>query len=475
LLAGLLAAQNPHPAQQANLDAIRRGAPAVVTGQQVGLFGGPLLTALKAASAVCRAREATAAGYPHVPVFWLAAEDHDLEEVNHAVFPARREARKLTYAAKPAGRPPVGSIAFDASLGGLLEEAYALLGHSDAFDLLRASYRPGARFAAAFAEFLSGIFAPYGLLVLDASGRDFHALGAGVLRQAIEQAREFRQALRARGAELEQAGYNAQVLVGETSSLLFLIDEQGSRQALHVDEEGRWRAGRQEYEASRLLAILEEEPERISPNALLRPVFQDALLPTSVYIGGPAEIAYFAQTEVLARRILGRGMSVLPRFSATLVEPAVAALLERYRLPLEAVFSLPEPQLVERLAARAIPAEGRQRLAATGSALDAEISALLDYLGALDASLGRSAETAASKMRYQMNRLRRLAANFELEKNASLARHAHEVSLALAPGGVLEERVYGHAYYFARYGMELAASLIEHAGGDCPGHKVLFL
>ena len=153
---------------------------------------------------------------------------------------------------------------------------------------------------------LTSIFAEQGLILIDAASRDFHALGAPVLRHAIEHAAELESALLERSKLLEERGYHAQVLVAPSSSLLFLIDEDsGARLALKRKNE-HWIAGKKSYSTEDLLAILDSAPERLSPNALLRPVFQDFLLPTVAYIGGPAEISYFAQSQVLYDAILGR-------------------------------------------------------------------------------------------------------------------------------------------------------------------------
>lgn len=483
----LLAEQNPAAAGSATataLEALRQGAGTVLTGQQVGLLGGPLFTPFKAATAVARARQATAAGKPHAAIFWLASEDHDFAEINHVVFPARRELKKLVYAGDPAahGDRPVGGIVMDERITPLVDQAWELLGSSDAMDALAAAYRPGRTFAQAFAEFYGKAFAEQGLLVLDASGRAVHRMGAPVLRAAIERADEFHAALVKRNGELEAAGYHVQVAVGAQSSLLFLIDEKtGARVALKrtapsaAEPQGLWQAGRHSLSTADLLGILESEPERISPSALLRPVFQDFLLGTSLIIGGPAEIAYFAQSAVLFERILGRVTPAQPRFSGTLVEPAIGELLRTHELSMERVLSESQDSLAQLLAARAMPVEGKQKLAAAGTALDAELGPVVEWMGKLDAGLGRSAETAASKMRYQMNRLRRLAANFELQKEASLGRHAEAIAQALYPGGVLQERVHGAAFYFARYGFELAEEISVQAGNACPGHTVMRL
>jgi bacillithiol biosynthesis cysteine-adding enzyme BshC len=487
-LVRLLAEQNPDSvvegsAARAAIEALSQGAGAVVTGQQVGLFGGPLFTPFKAATAVARARQATAAGRPHAAIFWIASEDHDFAEIGHVVFPAGRELKKLVYAEAPAAPPrAVGGIQLDERITPLVDEAWGLLGGSDAMEALAGAYRPGRTFAQAFAEFYSKVFGTQGLLVLDAGGRAVHRMGAPVLRASLERADELRVALVARNRELEVAGYHVQVAVGAQSSLLFLIDEKtGARLALKriapnaAEPQGLWQAGRQSFSTAELAAILESEPERISPSALLRPVFQDFLLSTSLIIGGPAEIAYFAQSAVLFDKILGRLTPVEPRFSGTLVEPAIGELLRKHELTIERVFSETPSSLAQLLAARSMPVEGKQRLAAVGTALDAELGPVIEWMGKLDAGLGRSAETAASKMRYQMNRLRRLAANFQLQREASLARHAEAICQALYPGGVLQERVHGAAYYFAKFGFGLAEEISVQAENACPGHTAMWL
>jgi uncharacterized protein YllA (UPF0747 family) len=198
-------------------------------------------------------------------------------------------------------------------------------------------------------------------------------------------------------------------------------------------------------------------------------------LPTSAYIGGPAEIAYFAQSQVLYERILGRTTPVLPRLSATLIEPAVAEVLRQHELSLRDVMALRPEELAVQLGARAMPVENKRKLAAAGNALDAELGELTAYLRSLDEGLGRSAEVAASKMRYQMNRLRRLGANYQLQREASLRRHADALALALFPNRHLQERLIGAAWFLSRYGEGLAPLLVEHAAQECPGHKAIFL
>jgi bacillithiol biosynthesis cysteine-adding enzyme BshC len=486
-LVRVIAAQNSGPATAAPLAALVKGAGVVITGQQVGLFGGPLYTPYKASTAIARARQATAATHPHVAIFWLASEDHDFAEIDHTTFPAGKELAQLVYDHAPAIAIPAGSIVLDDSILPLVERAAELLGPSDVTDALIAAYRPGRTFAQAFAEFYSKVFAAQGLLVFDANNREVHRLGAPVLRAGIERADELHTALVERGRALEAAGYHAQVTVAEQSSLLFLIDEQsGARMALKritpsaSEPSGLWQvaapSGALSFSTADLVAILDAAPERISPAALLRPVFQDFLFSTSAQIGGPAEIAYLAQSTALFERILGYQTPPMPRFSATLIEPSVANLLRKHEISLEQVFSEENAaSLAQRLAARSMPPETKKKLAAAGSAMDEELTTLVDWMQSQDKGLGQSADTAAGKIRYQMNRLRTLAANFQLQRESTLSRHAESIMQAIFPGGILQERVHGAAYYFSRYGLDLAATLCEQAANPCPGHSAIWL
>ena len=484
----------------ANIERLKHGASAVVTGQQVGLFGGPLLTLLKAATAIRKAQDATAAtGREHVPIFWLASEDHDLAEVDQLALLGKSSVETLSLGLDanlplPVGARVLGDRGDEGHhrLQAELDRACELLGWAPVCDLLRDCYTPGATLASAFGRLITQIFAPFGLIVMDAASRDFHALGAGSLRYAIEHAAELEAALLARSAELTAVGYHAQVLVTPGHSLLFLrVAQEGAavddlmrpalRLPLRRTADGGWKAGTTTYTTAELLTLLDAEPERFSPNALLRPIVQDTILPTAAYIGGPAEIAYFAQSAVVYQAILNRITPVLPRLSATLIEPAIAQVMAQHEVSFSQVIeslsqgSKTSAELATRLGARAMPIEAKRKLAAAGNSMDAELTALTEYMTAMSPDLGRSATISGNKMRYQMNRLRRLAANFELQKQAALSKHATAIALHLYPEGHLQERLLGGIQFLAQHGDTLPALLVEHAAQECPGHRVIFL
>jgi len=467
-----------------NLARLRSGARAVVTGQQVGLLGGPLLVLLKAATSIARAKQASeATGVHHVPIFWCATEDHDLEEADQVTLLEKLQGETLRLPIERGSAVPVGSVTLGPEIETVLERASELLGYMPVCDLLRECYRPEETFGRAFARLLTRLFADEGLIVMDAAGREFHALGSAAIRGAIEQASALEAALMVRSAELEAGGYHAQVLVKPGSSLLFYIGEDGGRVPLRRTGEGTWKAGAgnaaRQFSTTELLALADAEPERLSPNALLRPVFQDTILPTTAYVGGPAEVAYFAQCAVVYQILLGRVTPILPRFSATILEPSIADLMATHEVGLLDAMQSSE-ELAQKLGARAMPIEAKRRLAAAGNALDEALQAAENYLGSLDASLGRSADVSASKMRYQMARLRRLAANFELSREASLRKHATAISLHLFPGGQPQERVIAGAWFLSVYegltgepAAQFVRHLVQEAANQCPGHVVV--
>ncbi len=458
-----------------NIARLQSGARAVVTGQQVGLLGGPLLVLEKAATAIVRAREATArTGIAHVPVFWLATEDHDLAEVDQIGLLTKTTVETLR-AGLTSGGAPVGGVQLGSEMEAVLAQAEELLGWAPLAGLLRECYAPGQTLGSAFGQWMTRLFADHGLIVMDGSTREFHALGAMALRSAIENAGPLEEKLIARSAELEANGFHAQVKVADGKSLLFLIrDVEGVKQRVSLRRSGNgWKAGHTLYTTAELLGILDAEPERLSPNALLRPVFQDTILPVAAYVGGPAEIAYWAQSAVVYARMLGAVTPVLPRLTATLLEPAIAAIMDKDEVQLPDALTSAD-DLAMRLGARTMPIELKRRLSATGNALETELDALMAYLAGMDASLGRAAGVSGSKMRYQMNRLRRLAARAEVEKKDSLRKHAAAIALNLFPDGHPQERVIAGAWYLARY-EGLIERLIDAAKGMCGGHAIIRL
>jgi bacillithiol synthase len=459
-----------------NIARLRAGAAAVVTGQQVGLFGGPLFSIFKALTAIKLADQATAAGVDAVPVFWLATTDHDLEEINHIRIPAADGLlRNLIAPTHGFPEAPVGTVKFGAEIDSLVEAAGGLLGESEIVGWLRESYCTGENFGSAFARLFTRLFAEWGVVLLDASDPDLNRLAAPVYRAAIERAAEMDDALLGRGKELESAGYHQQVRVTPSSTLLFVLRD-GARTVVHRRPNGAdepdFLAGEEKISQSKLLNEINSSPENFSPNVLLRPVVQDYLLPTLAYTGGAAEIAYFAQAAVVYQALAGRVTPAIPRFSATLIEAKPQALLERYKLALPDLFHGSEA-LRKTLAVRALPLELQSAFEQADSGLKNSLVKIQDSLARLDKTLVDAAANAFSKMNHQLDQLRSRAARAELRQTEVLARHADLLSNVLYPNTALQEREIAGLYFVARYGLAMLHHLYDHIHTDCLDHQII--
>jgi len=472
---------NASPRTLANLDRLRRGAATVVTGQQVGLFGGPTFSIYKALTAVKLAAEATAAGVDAVPVFWLATYDHDLAEVNHVEIPGPDGVLEaLSTSSKDVPGAPVSSVRFGDEITSVVQRAAELLGETEAAQFLRGCYRPGETLGTAFARLYARLFADWGVIVLDPSDPELAHIAQPIYRAAVERAEDLAAKLLDRGKALESAGYHQQVKVTESSVLLFTT-RQGARTPISRRVNGDTtefvidgEAVGEKLSQQQLLAEIDANPEHFSPNVLLRPIVEDFLLPTLAYTGGAAEAAYFAQAGVVFEALLGRVTPILPRFSATIVEPKAQRLIEKHHVAITDVFAGPE-SLRQRIAARNLPRDLQAAFETAKNSFDANFSAVKNRLEKLDKTLVDAAETAHSKMQHQLEKLYSQAARAEAQKGELVTRHAETLSHALYPNKGLQERAVGGIYFFARYGGDLLHQLYGTINSSCHDHQILEL
>jgi bacillithiol synthase len=464
----------------ANLDRLRRGAAAVVTGQQVGLFGGPVFSVYKALTAVKLAEEATAAGIDAVPIFWLATYDHDLAEVNHvSLLSAEGNLETLTTPSHDVAGSPVSAVRFGPEIDPVVEQAVALLGDSEPVQFLREAYRSGKTLGSAFAHLYARLFADWGVILLDACDAQLARLSVPIYRAGVERAAELSSALLGRGEMLEKAGYHQQVKVTASSVLLFTT-RQGVRTPIHRREDRRTaeefvidgEAATESLSSAELISQIEAHPEQFSPNVLLRPILQDFLLPTLAYTGGAAEAAYFGQAGVVYEALLHRVTPIVPRFSATIVEPKIERLLDRHRLPITAVLEGPE-SLHREIAARSLPADLQAAFDSAAKSFDSNFSMVKEKLDLLDRTLVDAAERSRSKIQHQLEKLRSQAARAEAQKSEVVNRHADLLSQALYPDKGLQERSIGAMYFLARYGLDFLRQLHSLVQSDCHDHQIV--
>jgi len=323
------------------------------------------------------------------------------------------------------------------------------------------------------------VFEKFGVILLDASDPELSRVAEPIYRAAIERSGELEQLLLKRGAELEAAGYHQQVKVTESSVLLFTT-RQGARVPIHRRQNGAeefvvdGEAAAEKVSRDELLGQIAANPEQFSANVLLRPIVEDYLLPTLAYTGGAAETAYFGQAGAVYQALLGRVTPIVPRFSATIVEPKTQRLLERHGLGVTDVFQGPEA-LRREIAARNLPNDLQAAFEGTKKSFDANLSTVKDKLEKLDRTLVDAAETARSKMQHQLEKLYAQAARAEAQKGELVSRHAEHLSEALYPDRGLQERGIGGIYFLARYGRELLDQLHDAVHSDCNDHQILEL
>src|SRR3984893_630758 len=467
------------PQTLANVERLRKGALAVVTGQQVGLFGGPMFSMYKALTTVKLAQEATAAGIDTVPIFWLATSDHDLAEVNHVSLPGPEGVRrKLSTPSHGVPDAPVSAVQMGDEILPRVEETTALLGDQTITNLLRDSYRPGGTLGTAFARLYAHLFAEWGVILLDASDAELHGVAAPIYRAAIERAVDLDAALLERARILEAAGYHQQVKVTPSSVLLFAL-HAGARTPIHRSANRQGATAEfvigneaEKVPQAEMLERIASAPDQFSPSVLLRPVVQDYLLPTLAYSGGAAETAYFAQSGTVYEMLMGRITPIVPRFSATIVEPKLQRLLKRYRVSLLDVFRGPDA-LRQTLAARTLPPELQAAFEAANQSLDRSLAAIRDVLEKLDPTLAEAAQNAGAKMRHQLEALHTKAGRAELRQSELIGSHAETLSEALYPDKGLQERGIAGVRFIARYGPDFLQRIYETIHTDCHDHQIL--
>lgn len=447
--------------RDANLRALAEGAAAVVTGQQVGIFLGPLYTIYKAASAVVAARVlAQETGARVVPVFWLQTEDHDLVEIASAQLARGADAaRELRVPADADNKISIAHCVLpqeiEACMQTLSQELGSLPHAAPHLERMARCYRPGAPPAAAFARVLAELFADEGLVFLDPRDPALATVGAGVHRRALSEHALLGKALLAQSAALQRAGYAETVHVRADATLSF-FHAQGAtagRARLRATSDGFVdpESGRS-YTLAQLLEALERDPLCFSTSALLRPILQDTLLPTAAYVGGPAEVAYFAQIAPLYAAYGMRMPLVVPRARMRIVDEKARRLLARLGID-AGQCAQSEDALLAALCARdavVVPAAELQHT--LDARLSATLSEVLGTLGDLHPEVVASVERTRATLRSSVEKLAHKYEKSLLHRDQVRVADVRRLQSLLYPQGKPQERCHGVSYYAARYG-----------------------
>jgi bacillithiol biosynthesis cysteine-adding enzyme BshC len=331
-----------------------------------------------------------------------------------------------------------------------------------------AAYQPSACFGSAFRELMRRLLPDSGMLFVDPLDPALRRLAAPFLAEALSRSADLVRLLIERNRELDAAGYHAQVRVDRDSTLFFLLRE-GRRLPLRSSSDG-FLAGGQKFSLNALTA----DAAALSPNALLRPVLQDYLLPTVAFVGGPAEIAYLAQSQVLYQQLLGRMPVVAPRAGFTVLDEPSADLAERYGLSLADLLA-GEEYVQQRIAAALIPPELEQRLQRARGEIEDSLQRLRLALANFDSTLAAALDTSRRKILYQLWKIERKASSEAFRRNVRAARHTERLLNLAAPHRHLQERFYCILGLLARFGPALPDALLRELDLSCPDHRMLVL
>ncbi len=461
-----------------NIEALARdNACAVVTGQQVALFSGPLYTIYKAMTAIKLAETLSQrTSVPVVPIFWLATDDHDFAEVNHVdLLDQQGQLQRISYEDDSSqDRVPVGGLKFSAEIeacvGALEEMTPPSEFKTEILSLLKEAYRPGRTFAEAFSKWMTRLFSAWGLVLIDPSHPDLIAMAQKPLLTEIGEKSPSSRCVLRTSQRLIEKNYTPQVRQQEGKLNLFLVEDE--RHPIHVEGDGfSVKDPEQRFSKDELLEMAQKTPHAFSPNVLMRPLIQDTILPTVAYVGGPGEIAYLAQLRG-AYEDFGIPMPVVyPRKGFTIVERHVGSTLESFSLSIQDVWrGLSATR--NALAAEEIPEPLQRALTAAAGNLERDLEAVCREAEAMDGSLGQTADGVRRKVQHQMNVLENKVAQAARKKHDIVGRKLTKLENTLHPNRHLQERVFNVTPYLMKYGFSWLEDLYRAVDLDHFDHQV---
>ena len=447
----------------------------VVTGQQVGLFSGPLFTILKAITTVQMARQlADETGRPVVPVFWLGGEDHDFEEMASTYVLYQNDVVKLDFP-RPPTVGPVGRIRLGDQITPLLDQLDDILPPSDfkpdLMRIVRDAYNQDRTFSEAFALLITSLFEGTGLVVIDSDDARLKKLASSLFRREIEDPERLSEGIRRTSQKL---GENYHEQVQARSANLFLLANDARHPLDAVDSQFQLRSGSRTYSKNELMDLLERDPAQFSPNVVLRPLMQDLLLPTAMYVGGPGEISYFAQYRSAYEWANVPMPLIYPRASVTLVESKVAKVLDKYGLSVDD-FEDDVERLFQRIVLALMDVDVDQLFKEAGRHVHEAVNVLKPELEKVDRTLVKSAEATRSALMTELTALKSRVVRAEKRSRDEVREQLGKAGVNLYPGGRLQERTLSILYFLNKYGLHLIDDLQAAISTDTTEHQIVEL
>jgi|GEM_PF-5553134 len=482
-LADILIQQNAaweSPAETMNhIEALRsRNTFAVVTGQQAGIFGGPLYTIYKTITVLklCKELQNRYPDKQFVPVFWLEVNDSDFEEISVVRYLTKENTlRELKLDEQPDDTfRAIDSREIDASLqdwrSAFEEDFFDTEFKQEAIDAYFNAYAYGG-YTDGFARVLHGLFAKHGLILMNPAAEEFSELAQPLYKRALKNNTELITALKQRSEEIRQSGYSPQISIRDDQTLLFYVDEEGRRYRLDVKADGSLAA----KDGDHYRTISEEmllKPGALTPNVALRPVLQDFLLPTVSYVGGPGELSYFAQVEALYSALEIEMPLLYPRHRITLVEKKIGRMAGKLDLQLSDIL---EPGK----AADIIAERGGGKLFKELDDTTQNISKMLEALKQTMVAEDPNLENAFTKTSGSIeNNLGKLSANIRRsleQKNSVQLNQLQKIETNVFPFGKPQERVLTWLYFAVKYGPGLLDELMENLTAETSDEIVVSL
>lgn len=449
---------------------------AILTGQQAGLFGGPLFTLLKALTALKLASQVSRDhGVPAVAIFWIDAEDHDWEEVRScAVFDTELAPHQVSLPPRQAAEAsPVATVQLDGSIEAALDELERILPPTEFRPALladlRTAYRPGIGMAEAFGRWLEQVLGERGLIVYDSSDPAAKPLASGVFVRELSTPGETSRLAAAAGADLVARGYHSQVHQQGDHLALFRLDG-GRRGVRHSDD--RFVVGDQTFAEAELLKVAADAPAGFSPNVLTRPIVQDTLFPTICYVAGPNELAYLGQLRRVYEHF-GVPMPLFyPRATATILDSAALRFLHRYKLPLESLQPQDEAALNELLATQ-IPPVVEESFGEAARGVEVLMTQLIRAMPALDPTLEGATKSTLGRMQHDLHTLHQKMIQAAKRRDETLRRQFMHARALAFPGGHAQERTIGFVSFLNQYGPALVDRLDDDLPLDLGHHWVV--
>jgi bacillithiol biosynthesis cysteine-adding enzyme BshC len=454
---------------------------AVVTGQQVGLLGGPLYTVYKTATALKLAREWSTDRHPVVPVFWLEGEDHDLDEVRSVELLGSRGLFSVDY---DAGTPPpdgnhgpVGRLllgpGITEALDVLDEELPPTEFHDGLIQSLRDAYKPGATMRDAFARVIKSLFPGSGLVFISPDDRQLKNAAVPLFVKEIEESAEVTRRIEKVSSALAN-DYHAQVRSRPTN--LFYIDDKG-RSAIDASESGERFTIRHHdsvLDLAELTHMIEADPCAFSTNVILRPLLQDRLLPTVAYVGGPGEVAYFAQFKSVYDWAQQPMPIIYPRASVTIVESRIQKIAKRYELT-TADAAADIERLFKQVVLDKMEFDLPSRFAGAAQRIDEAIEEVRSVVTATDATLEKALEATRTGLHNEWSRLQGSVLKAEKRRHEDDRRRLERLQESLYPAGGLQERAISVITYMNKYGPDFVMHITNAISTDTRAHQVITL